>query len=154
MSSQAPLLSQGYTLPDDPKDMKASLESELKNIAEKTNVRDIAIYDLIENQNGQQWFLEGNIQNKRFGYRICYYETLAGVATNIPHGIANIDQCRITRLYGTIQNSPFTTAVPIPNGGPANTNLSIGPVNIVVGDPTGTYPGYVVYVVVEFVYDR
>lgn len=151
---ELPILSTSMTLSKDSKAQKGELESTYTRIATNVNAREIAIYELVENQTGQQWFIEGNISNKRFGYRICFTKPLAGVATTIAHGITDIAHCRITKMYGTLQDSPFTTAYPIPLGGVAPINLSIGAVNITVGDPTAAYGAYIAYVIVEYVRDR
>ena len=152
--SEAPLLALTYSLPEEQGELRYSIERQFSQIANKVNVRDISIYDLVENQTGQQWFIENTQTTKRFGYRICYVETLGGVLTNISHGITDIAECRVTRLYGVLQDSPFTQAISIPNGGPSNTNLSITATNIIIGDPTATYTGFEAYIVLEFVRNR
>jgi len=151
---EASFLATSVVLPEEAKERDFKLEQLYSQTANAVNLREVASYDLTENQTGQQWFLAGDVTKKRFGYRLCLYGTIAGVVLNIAHGITDLDECRVTRLYGTLQDSPFTVAYPIPLGGAAPINLSITSTNVVVGDPTAAYAGYIAYVVVEYVRDR
>ena len=153
-SDIAPILPLSSILPQDEEDRIFRHQQIYTQTANAVNLRDIGIYDLIENQNGQNWFLAGDITKKRIGYRLCGYGTIAGVTLNIPHNIADIAECRITRLYGTLQDSPFTVAYPIPLGNAAPIDISVTSTNIVVGDSTAAYAGFIAYVVLEYVRDR
>lgn len=148
------VLPTSVVLPKDPEERKYKHEQLYSQTAGAVNLREIAVYDLVENQTGEQWFLPGDVTKKRFGYRLCVYDTIAGVALNMAHGIADITSCRVTNIYGTLQDSPFTVAYPIPLGGAAPINLSVTATNIVVGDPTAAYAGFIAYVTIEYVRDR
>jgi hypothetical protein len=136
---------------DDPEEVLVSAHF---NIANCVNAREVGFYETVENQTGQQWYITGDVRKKRWGYRKCFEATTAGAVTTIAHGITDIADCRVTRLYGTIQDSPFTLAVPIPQGGAVPISVTIGPTNITVNDSTAAYVGDLVYVTVEYVRDR
>lgn len=152
--SEAPFLQASTFMPKDQEEFRYQTEKNYRDISNNVNLREIALYDLIENQTGQQWFLIGNQLNKRLGYRKCVYETTAGAVTNIPHGIADAANCRFVKIYGTMQNSPFTAAFPIPQSGAAPVTVSVGAANVTVNDTTAAYVGYTVYITLEYVRDR
>jgi len=152
--SEAPFLQTMMYMPEDEEEIRYQQEKNFRDTANCVNAREIALYDLVENQTGQQWFLIGNPLVKRLGYRKCFYATTAGAVTNIAHGIADVANCRFVKIYGTMQDSPFTTAFPIPLSGAAPVVLTVGAANIVVNDTTAAYVGYTAYVVLEYVRDR
>ena len=152
--SETSILQTTINIPADNGEARYVLEKSYSDIANSVNLREIAIYDLTENQNGQQWFIYGDNLRKRFGYRKCFSQITAGAVTTIAHGIADITSCRITRISGTMQNSPFTTAIPLPQSGANPVSISIGAANITLNDSTAAYVGYTAYIIVEFVRDR
>ena len=98
------------------------------DIARAINTRDIAIYDLNQNVNGQEWFNPANVQLKRDGFRQVY--TFTGVG-NIAHGIANLtlvngygEYTDGTNFYGVI----YASSVPIAG----QVTFYVTPTNIVV----------------------
>lgn len=153
-SSEAPFLSTSMYLSDEAKEIRTQLEENYRNTSNCVNAREIALYDLTEVQTGQQWFTSGDVTKKRYGYRKCFLATTAGAVTNITHSISDIAGCRVTALYGTMQNSPFTLAIPLPQSNPNPVYLTIGPVNITINDTGAAFVGYIAYVVVEYVRDN
>lgn len=98
------------------------------DIARAINTRDIAIYDLNQNVNGQEWFNPANVQLKRDGFRQVY--TFTGVG-NIAHLIANLtlvngfgEYTDGTNFYGVI----YASSVPIAG----QVTFYVTPTNIVV----------------------
>lgn len=103
------------------------------DIARSINTRDIAIYDLNQNVNGQEWFNPANVQLKRDGFRRVYQFTGAG---NIAHGITNLTLVTAygeytdgTNFYGAIFGSSVAIA--------GQVTFFLTPTNIVIQSGAG-----------------
>jgi hypothetical protein len=59
--------------------------------ARSINTREIALYDLVELQTGQQWFNLTNNQKKRYGFRKTF--AISDAALTFAHGITGITLC-------------------------------------------------------------
>jgi hypothetical protein len=55
------------------------------------NTREIALYDLVELQTGQQWFNPANTLIKRYGFRKTF--SISDAALTFAHGITGITLC-------------------------------------------------------------
>lgn len=64
------------------------------------NLKDIAVYDTVENQTGQQFFDPTNAQQKRLGFRkvFPFSSIVAGATLNTAHGITG--ETIFTRISG------------------------------------------------------
>jgi len=85
-----------------------------RDIARYINIRDIAIYDLIEVPTGQQWFNPANTQIKRNGFRQVFTFTAAG---SFAHNITGLTLVTAygeftdgTNFYGAIYGSNVAIA--------------------------------------------
>lgn len=97
-----------------------------RDIARYINIREIAIYDLVEILTGEQWFLPGNAQSKRDAYRQVYQlpATAAGATTTIPHGISTITT--FTHIYGSaVTATPDFRPIPYANATAVNQQIEI-----------------------------
>lgn len=120
------------------------------DIARNTNSRDIAIYDLTEVQDGQQWYTPGNPQVKRSNFRKTIpIPALAAGLNIIPHGITvgSPTTYVFTFINGVIfrQSAP-PLFVPIPND---NVHVDVDQNNINITIPA-LYVGFTGNMVLEF----
>lgn len=94
-------------------------------IANSVNLKENGVYDLVETQNSQQFFVVGNAQKKRFAFRkiILFGPIAAGASSSLNHGIVGITMC--THIYGTcITDIPDFR--PIPHAAVvANANIAV-----------------------------
>ena len=91
-NASAPFLTEQVTYSEDISQMLIQLTNLYSANSVSMNIREIAIYDLIEIVDGQQWFNPSNTQLKRFGFRqVWSFTTIAAGATlTIAHGIVNL----------------------------------------------------------------
>ncbi len=76
--------------------------------ARYTNTREIALYDLVELQTGQQWFTPGNAQKKRYGFRKTFSFNDTSLTFN--HGITGITF--VTYIGGGFTEGTFFYPLP------------------------------------------
>lgn len=136
-----PFLAESEVFPTDPEQLNIRLTQINEQIANKTNLREIGVYSLTEQQIGQQYFDSSNVLGYRSVIRkVVEIPTLATGANAIPHGITfpSPNTYKMTRMYGSIFDNPITTYVPIPNG---SIEVTIDLTNININIPI-TYNGY------------
>jgi len=87
--------------PDDETELRTVLTNMYTNIANATNVREIALYDLNEIITGQQFFFGTDPQKKRTTFRKVFSigAIAAGATLNTAHGLTNVTS--YTKIYGT-----------------------------------------------------
>lgn len=138
-----PYLVQSEVIPTDAEQLNIRLTQIYENIANKTNVREIGIYALTEQQTGQQYFNSANVQGYRSTYRkVIQLPALTTGANSIAHGISfpTINTYKMTQMYGSIQDSQSnaTVYVPVPNG---SIEVTVGLTNVNINIPAA-YNGY------------
>lgn len=144
-----PFLIQSEIIPTDPEQLNIRLTQIYENISNKTNVREICIYALTEQETGQQYFDPTNVLAYRGVVRkVLQIPALATGANTIAHGITfpSPNTYRTTNLYGSIYNSPPTTYVPVPNG---DIVVTVDLVNININIPVA-YNGFAGTFVLEW----
>lgn len=90
------------------------------------NLREIAIYQIIEQQTGQQWYNTSAPEIYRYGFRkVITFAGLAPGSTNtIPHGITGVRQ--FTLANGFAVTTTGTMQIPLPYSSvTANANVEI-----------------------------
>ena len=139
--SSNPFLPESEVIPTDPEQLNIRLTQIHEQIANKTNLREIAVYALTEQEVGQQYFDSTNVLSYRSVIRkVVEIPALATGANAIPHGITFLspNTYKMTRMYGSIYDNPITTYVPVPNG---SIEVTVGLTNININIPI-TYNGY------------
>jgi len=151
-SSDSPFLSLYEVIPDiekDPKDLQNKITDVYSRLAQRINKKDIAIYDLFENPNGQQFF-GTDPQTKRDGFRLVLQTgSLSTGANNVAHGLSfpSPNTYHFTRIYGVIEDTTVPEWVPIPNAG---VTVLVGGTNVTINIPSA-YNGYSGIVILEYV---
>ena len=144
------LLPVNQAFSDDWKEFLIQFTKLYSDISRNTNARDIAIYDLTEVTDGQQWYTPGNTQIKRSNFRktIPIPALVLGL-NSIPHGI--VVGSPTTYVFTFINGVIFTQAapplfVPVPND---DIHVDVDSTNINITIPAA-YVGYTGNVVLEF----
>lgn len=127
-NTQGPFLPINQTFSTDEEQRLIQMTLRDRDITRNVNIRDIAIYDLTQSPDGQQWFTAGNPQVKRGGFRQVYTFTSTG---NVAHNITGITLCNAygeytdgTNFYGLIYASSVAIA--------GQVTFYISPTNIVI----------------------
>lgn len=94
----------------DPEQLRNLLTTYWVEHSNAINLREIGLYDLVEQVTGQQFFIANDPLKKRFGYRRAYQfgSIAAGATSTQAHGLTNVTI--YTHIYGTA----VTTAENIP----------------------------------------
>ena len=128
VNTTAPFLPINQTFSQDDDQRLIQMTNRDRDIARYINIREIGIYDLVQNPNGQQWFTAANPQIKRGAFRQVFTFTATG---NIAHGITGLTQVMAygeytdgTNFYGAIYASSVAIAGQI--------TFYVTPTNIVV----------------------
>jgi hypothetical protein len=100
-NSKNSFLNETEVFPEDKSQFLIKLTNVYSNIAYSTNVKEIALYDTIEQVNGQQFYNTVDIRNRRSCYRKVYpFGAIAtGATLNVAHGLTHVTM--YTRIYGT-----------------------------------------------------
>ncbi len=125
-NSQNIYLNRTETFPEDDKDFTVKMTRVYSNIANAMNNREIAIYDLYEQLNGQQFFNSTNVKDLRPCYRTVYaFGAIASGGTLvIPHNVTNATL--FTRIYGTARtNVPDSRPIPYASPVAVTNSMSI-----------------------------
>lgn len=97
----------------DDEQLRLLLSKVYTEIVNSVNIKENGVYDLVEVQNSQQFFVVGNAQKKRFAFRklILFDAISAGASSSVAHGITGITTC--THIYGTaITDAPDFRPIP------------------------------------------
>lgn len=108
-----PFLNTTEVFPEDESQLRIKLTDVYSTTANAINVRDVAIYDLLELQTGQQFFDPEKNQETRPTLRKVFQlgaKAVGGTYT-IPHDITRL--VTFTRMYGTCITNPLSY-LPIP----------------------------------------
>lgn len=106
-----------------------------RNLASAINLRDISLYDLVERENGQDFFTEGNPRKFRDVYRkVINFGTLPNATTKtVAHNISVTSDFQFTRIYGVAEDptatSPTPRSLPLPY-----TNVAGNPIELYITD--------------------
>ncbi len=121
----------------DSEQVKILLNNSYRDTAEAVNVRTIGTHDLVEVQDGNQYFNPVDTQRKRYAYRKTFSigAITAGTTNTFNHGITGISI--VTHFYGgVITDVPDYRPLPHPST-TANANIEViatnTQVNIIVG---------------------
>jgi hypothetical protein len=109
----------------DTEQIRILLNNSYRDTAEAVNVRTIGTHDLVEVQNGEQYFNPTNTQNKRYAFRKTFsIGAIATGATNtFNHDITGISI--VTHFYGgVITDVPDYRPLPNPST-TANANIDV-----------------------------
>jgi hypothetical protein len=90
------------------------------------NIREVAVYDLLEILNGQLWYATDATDptfpaNKRADFRQVY--TFSDASLTFAHNIANLIQA--TRIYGTFTDGTFFYPLPYVDAAAATNQVAI-----------------------------
>jgi hypothetical protein len=109
---QGPFLqgSDFFSLNED--DLRTRLTTMYSKIANSVNAKEIAIYDLSETLNGQQFYNPKNVQELRPDFRkvFTFDAILSGATLTFAHNIKGFTQ--FTRIYGTAYDGTYWKPVP------------------------------------------
>jgi len=111
MSSSLPppdFISQNTTYSQDESQRLLQHTKFAADAARYINTREIALYDRVEIQTGQQWFNLANNQQKRYGFRKTF--AISDAALTFAHGITGITLC--TYIGGSFTDG--TNFYPLP----------------------------------------
>lgn len=109
----------------DTEQIRILLNNSYRDTAEAVNVRTIGTHDLVEVQNGQQYFNPANTQNKRYAFRKTFsLDAIAtGATSTFNHAITGISI--VTHFYGgVITDIPDYRPLPNPST-TANANIEV-----------------------------
>ena len=113
-----PYLSESVVYPDDPEQLNIRLTEIYENISTKTNVREIGVYALTDQETGQRYFdPENTLGYKNVLRKVVQIPPLVSGFNSIAHGISfpTPNTYKMTHLYGVIYDDPITMYVPLPN---------------------------------------
>lgn len=117
-NTQGPFLPTNQYFGEDPEKLKETLSISYSDIVRRLNIKEIAIYDLVEIPTGEQWFNVANPQIKRDGFRKVFNITTTitpGASLIVPHGIIGFLPLTFTHIYGTaIINAITFSQKPVP----------------------------------------
>lgn len=86
-------------IPEDPTDQNYLIKSRYEQIANGINAREIAVYDIVEQETGQQWFTTADPSKYKLGYRkVIQTGAIAGVPVTVAHGITSLKA--VTHAWG------------------------------------------------------
>lgn len=87
--------------PEDDDELLVKLATVYSNIAKAANIKEIGLYDVVEQINGQLFFDPANAQRKRTAFRKVFPigAIAPGAVLTFAHGIARV--VLFTRIYGT-----------------------------------------------------
>lgn len=137
-------------------DFVGSVTDAFKDVANSVNSKEGGLYDLQELSNSEQWFIIGDTQNFRFGYRMTVnFGALPNTGTkSVAHGIANIDaNFSITRLYASASDPVGFNYIPIPFASPVlanNISLSMDNTNVTIITGSNRSAFTICYVIIDY----
>ena len=141
-----PYLSESVVYPDDPEQLNIRLTEIYENISTKTNVREIGVYALTDQETGQRYFdPENTLGYKNVLRKVVQIPLLVSGFNAIPHGISfpTPNTYKMTHLYGVIYDNPITTYIPLPNN-QVFISVSLTNINITVPLSSAGFSGTLV----------
>lgn len=121
-----PFLPINQTYSQDAEQFLLQITSRDRDIARFINIREIAIYDLVQVPTGEQWFNNSNPQLKRDGFRSVYSigAINTGATLNTAHGLSGVTA--YTHIYGTaITDAPDNRPIPYSSATAVNQQIEI-----------------------------
>lgn len=112
-NSEGAFLDPILILPEDEIDMRYRAKDLYEQVADTVNLRDIAIYPLVEVETGQTWFVPGNPQRYYDGWRIAVQipDVASGMSSAaIPHKIAGL--LKFTRYWAQATDGTLFYQIP------------------------------------------
>ena len=152
-NSQAPFQVTSTFFPEGFEEFRVKFLEIYNGLANNVNVREIAVYDLVEFLTGQQWFTSGNPQKKRQTFRRVYSigAVAAGATVNTAHGLTSITT--FTAIYGTAVTDavdyrplPYVSTVALNQ----QVSLTVDATNIIIVNGAGAANITGALVVLEF----
>lgn len=125
-NTEAPFLQTSNYFIENYEQFRVDFQGLYQNIANMMNIREIAIYDLVENLTGQQWFVSGDPQNTRQTFRNVYEigAIAAGATSTTAHGLGTITA--FTKIMGTaITAVPDFRPIPFSSATAVNQQIEI-----------------------------
>lgn len=149
--NNAPFLPASIILPDDANAMRIRLLSYLNEIAYKLNKREIASYDPVELQTGQDWF-SSNSRGRRQSFRkVIEFPTVTGTATtSVAHNLGPLTNITFTEIRGTLNLPGTPLFAAMPQGAPDEASITIDANNVNITLSNNTYNGAYGIVVLEY----
>ena len=147
-------------LPEDPKELRRSLDDTLKKVIDSTNEKDIGHYNTVQNVNGQRFFDPSDPQKFHNVFRkVINFGTLPDTSTkSVPHGITTTGNTIFTRIYGTANepgvssiNSAFPLAYGAPGGTTADVALYLDATNVYVKTEKDRSAYTICYIILEWI---
>ena len=101
IGSKVSLLPTYEVFPEDDEELLIKLTDTYVRVATSTNMKEIAVYDTVQQSSGQLYFNQANAQQRRTGYRKVFpFGAIAtGAILTIPHGLTRVTI--FTRIYGS-----------------------------------------------------
>lgn len=115
-SSVAPFLPTTQVFPEDRSQRLIVLTDNYTALAHAINIREIGVYETVEQINGQQFFNTTQPEKKRFAYRKVFAvgAIASGATSTIAHGISAVNTTTtFTHIYGTVRTATIDNR-PIP----------------------------------------
>lgn len=138
-------------LGDEEDSKETVLMSILTDIINRLNSKEIGIYEAVEVLTGQRWFTAGSSAKRGVYRKVLLFPSLTAIGTtSVAHGLGNIAAYTFTRIYGTARNAAGTLHVALPQGGPDDVMITIGPANVNIICATATYNTFSALVVLEY----
>lgn len=124
-NTEAPFLQTSNYFIENYEQFRVDFQGLYQNIANMMNIREIAIYDLVENLTGQQWFVSGDPQNTRQTFRNVY-EIGAIAAGATATKVHNLAVSTFTKISGTaITAVPDFRPIPFSSATAVNQQIEI-----------------------------
>ncbi len=159
-------------IPREEEEMNRVLTDYLRLMVDNLNAKDVAIYDEVEQTQGQQWFNPTDRQSPRFGLRkvINLLKTDGSGGTGLnnflitnpqlnAHNITVTNLTTITRIYGAATDptavSPTIKFIPLPfvdmTGGGNNIELCMDDTNVILRSNADYSRFTRAYIILEYV---
>lgn len=124
---------------DDPAEFQLLMQSTYSNLANSVNIREIASYETVELPTGQQFFVVGNAQTKRYTFRKSFVigAIAPGGNQTALHNISNITL--VTHVTGgVVTANPDFRALPYASvTANANIEVTVTPTQYIVRNGAG-----------------
>lgn len=111
-NTQSSYVGSSQFFPEDDEQLRIKLSEMYSHLASSLNIKEIALYEVFEQPNGQQFYDLTDIQNKRCGFRCVFpFGAIApGAGLNITHGLTGVVQ--YTYIGGTCKTTIDNRPIP------------------------------------------